>query len=187
MRISQPTAVEQKRAIPRALAAPGLVCAFLVLVAFPFQHAIAQTTLSVTLQPGQATTTVQAPRNNTFAVSYSAPLHLCNLPPTAASINAQLSALAGKGELPQALTRIENFGTASADSIAQAFAVLTAVEPRKMAYSGSTQSFSQAQLTGGPITHTFATACLNVDEARALLNEIRRGIRAALGMPAPSN
>ncbi len=105
------------------------------------------------------------------------------MPVTASEINA---ALLRGGNLQSTLTTIESIGTATPIAIARAFS-FAGVDPKSDIYSGGTQDFLGKQLAGGAITHTFARSCLNVDEARILLLEIRRAIRAELGLPAPTN
>ncbi len=168
----------------------GYAC--LILTALASHDAIAQRTINVTLLPGESTKALQAPGDQSFAVSLTTPVHLCGLPTTAPVINGLLSDLVGTGGLQQALTRMESAGTASDFAIAQGFSALTARDPKSYVYTGSSQSFTQTQLVSVAasrqnFTYTFATACLTVDEARSLLNIIRGSMRSYLGLPALVN
>ena len=186
---------------PRTLAARRLGYACVILIALVARDAVAQRTISVTLLPGESTKSIQAPGDANFVVSLTTPVHLCDLPTTAPVINGLLLNLVSRGELQQALTRMESAGTASDFAIANGFSALTARDPKRYIFVGGSQSFSQTEFhstaTRGTdtiasarqidLSRTFATACLTVDEARGLLNIIRRSIRAYLGLPALAN
>jgi hypothetical protein len=188
-----------RRARP-ALSARSLGCACLILIAFAPQIAMAQTPgtlrlISVTLPPGERTTSIQAPRDASFVVALRTPLHVCGVPYTVGEIERRIAYWDRQPApgLQGALSRMESYGTSSGGAIVNAFAIFTGLpvlgsgSQTGISYQGGQVNFTQAQLAGGPFTHTFRAGCHTVDEARTILNEIRRGIRAYLGMPAPAN
>ncbi len=160
----------------------GYAC--LILIALVSRDAVAQTTIGVTLLSTETTKTIQAPRDLSFNVSYVTPPHICNLP-SATAINARYSDLVTRGLLRQVLTQMEATALGSAVGISGALGTFLGLPASSLLYMGNVQSFSQAQLARGQITHTFATACLTLLEAQTLLYEIRRSMRADLGMSAP--
>jgi len=176
----------------------------LILIALAPPHAVAQTpqtpqtprTIAVTLSPGESTKSVQAPRDATFAVSLTTPIHICDLPVTP-TVNSIVGRFAFWANQPAAvfedvLSRMESFGTDSGEAVANALTAFLGVQPwerlgYRYLYSGGTLDFTQGHLSGGPFTHTLRSGCYTVDEARTILNEIRRAFRAYLGLPAPTN
>lgn len=185
VKISEPAAVEQECVVPSELFARRLGYACLIFFTLASRDAIAQTTISVTLNSSETTKTIQAPRDLSFNVSYVTPPHVCNLP-SAAAINARYSDLVTRGLLRQVLTQMEATSLGSAVGTSGALGTFLGLPASSLLYMGNVQSFSQAQLSGGQFTHSFATACLTLLEAQTLLYEIRRSMRADLGMSAPT-
>ena len=162
----------------------------LVIALLPGKAA-GQAPITVTLLPGQTTQTLVAPNSLTFDVLYVASEeYVCGLP-AAATLNDHLLTAARAGRLQGTLTMLESRGTASALSIGQTYAQLVGagISASSGAYSFSSQTVTIAQKTVGNAgyTHTFRTSCLTVPEARAGINDMRRIIRAYLGLPAPTN
>lgn len=188
------------------LLARSLGYACLILIALAPRHAMAQTsaatsqpprTYSISLSPGESTTSMRAPRDAAFRVSLTTPEYLCGLPYTVGAIERRVAYWAAQTapglRLQDTLSRMENYGAGTGAAIANAFAVFLGVpasgssNSTAIYYTGGTATFTQTQLAGGPYTHAFRTDCHTVDEARTILNEIRRGVRAYLGLPAPTN
>jgi hypothetical protein len=163
--------------------------AWMIVIALLPREAAAQSPITVTLSPGQTTQTLVAPNSLTFDVLYVASEeYVCNLP-TAATINDRILTAARDGRLQATLTSLELLGTASAASIGQTYGRLVgaAIPVNGGAFSSQTVTISQKTLGNTGYTHTFRTNCLTVPEARAGINEMRRIIRAYLGLPAPTN
>ena len=161
----------------------------MAVIALLPREAAAQSPITVTLLPGETTQTLVAPSSLTFDVLYVASEeYVCNLP-TAATLNDRLQSAARGGRLQATLTSLEARGTASAASIGQTYAQLVGagISPNGGAFSSQTVTISQKTLGNTGYTHTFRTSCLTVPEARAGINDMRRIIRAYLGLPAPTN
>ena len=192
MRIFPATLAERARVSARISAARRLGFASLILLALLSRDALAQKPgafdVTVTLLPGETAKTIVAPTGAFVHVAFVASEeYLCNLP-TAAQTNAQLANLAAFGRLQSVLTLMESAGTASAGGIQNAFgALFPASKLIASRFSRGSEQFSNSQMVNGPYTHTFAADCLTVPEARAGVNEIRRIMRAHLGLPAPTN
>ncbi len=193
MRNFSTATAEQNPASPRISSARRLGYVCLVLMALVSRDAFAQKPgaidVTVTLLPGETARTIVAPTGGSFVgvALIASEEHLCNLP-SAAQINAQLANLAAFGRLQAVLTLMEGAGTASAGAIQQAFGVLfPANKLIASRFSRGTEEFSISQMVDGPHTLTFASNCLTATEAKTAINDIRRIIRAHLGMPAPTN
>ena len=189
MKISEPAAMAQERAVLRGFAARSLGYACLIAVALASQDAVAQTPpIEVRLLPGETTRTLVAPSQAGFSVLYVASEeYVCNLP-TAARINDLLQTWARAGSLQQTLTSLESRVTATSASIGQAYQELIGGSSRAPygIFSSETERFT-IPLGNTGYTFTFAANCLTVPEARAGINDIRRIVRAYLGLPAPAN
>jgi hypothetical protein len=160
----------------------------LVIALLPGKAA-GQSPITVTLLPGQTTQTLVAPNSLTFDVLYVASEeYVCGLP-TAATLNDQLLTAARGGRLQSTLTSLESRGTASAAAIGQTYAQVAGagISPTGGAFSSQTVTISQKMLGNTGYLHTFRASCLTVPEARAGINDMRRIIRAYLGLPAPTN
>ena len=190
MRITEATAAEMEPAMRHRRAGGSLARACLIAVALASHDAVAQTTsIEVTLLPGETSRSIAAPVGTNFSLVYiAAEEYVCNLP-TEAQANYRLLFLAGMGTLQSTLTGIEGEGTATALAIRRAFNLLALPGDRALGgvFSRATQAVSRGALVNGPYTVTFASDCLTVTEARAAINDIRRIIRAHLGLPAPAN
>lgn len=163
--------------------------AWMIVIALLPREAAAQSPITVTLSPGQTTQTLVAPNSLTFDVLYVASEeYVCNLP-TAAALNDLVLSAARGGSLPRTLAALELRGTATAASIGQTYAAVTGagISPTGGAFTSQTVTISQKTLGNTGYTHTFRTNCLTVPEARAGINEMRRIIRAYLGLPASTN
>ena len=192
MKIAEPAAMAQERAVLRGFAARSLGYACLIAVALASQDAVAQTPpIEVRLLPGETTRTLVAPSAPSFNVLYVASeVYVCNLP-TAATINDQLLTDARFGRLLRKLGFVEGVLTTSDASIGRAFAQVDSgsggLSPSNSVFSSQPLTFVQDRLGNTGTTHTVRSNCLTVPEARAGINEIRRIIRAHLGLPAPTN
>ena len=161
----------------------------MTVIALLPREAAAQSPITVTLLPGETTQTLVAPNSLTFDVRYVASEeYVCNLP-TAAMINGRIVTTARDGRLQAALTSLESRGTATGASIGQSYAQFfgAGISPTGGAFSSETVTISQKALGNTGYTHTFRTNCLTVPEARAGINDMRRIIRAYLGLPAPTS
>jgi hypothetical protein len=161
----------------------------MIVIALLPREAVAQSPITVTLRPGQTTQTLVAPNTPHFDVLYVASEeYVCNLP-TAATLYDRLLTAARENRLQGTLTALEMRGTASAAAIGQTYARLvgTLTSIGGGVFSSQTVRISQMQVGNAGYTHTFMTSCLTVPEARAGINDMRRIIRAYLGLPAPTN
>jgi hypothetical protein len=182
-----------RNTVPRhAIAARWVGCACLVMTILRPEFAVAQampsTPILVNLLPGESAITLNLPVGtaNAFDVSFrTSENFICNFP-TAIELNAQLRAAAAFGQLQTLLSQLESNGPYGIQTL---LAELGAVTDGKVTAYGATviKRFTISQVAGGPYTHTYATGCLNVSAAWAVLLDIRRVIRAYLGLPAPTN
>lgn len=179
MRISEPATVEQERALPRTFSARSIGYACLMLIALVSRDVVAQTTIDVTLQPGEFSKTIQAPGTATFTVRYRNPIYLCNWP-TTNQMKIAIESAMSQGSLAQRLSEMERRNGASGEAIAD---TLNALSGYQGAFNGKDQEFTQQQLAAGPFTYTFMNRCISVEEARTGIGEILQVIRSYLGLP----
>ena len=188
MKISEPAAVERERAVPRRFAARSLACACLMLMALASRDLAAQAKpapVAVTFGPGEFTKEVPMPRAATEFLITPQP-YICGWPTTeqirsrissmnAATLNAVLWQMEGHrmgggqqvyGQMQQLGLVVQFIGPGSANS---AFFPVAVPPP-------SQTNISLPLLTG----------CLEIATALAGTMEIRRIIRAYLGMPPPT-
>ena len=184
MKISEPAAVERQRAVPRRFAARSLACACLMLMAFASRDLAAQD-VAVTFLPGEFTKEVPMPRAATSFRITPQPT-ICGWP-TTEQIRSRISSM-NAATLLTVLRNMESQGQGS---------------PGIFVHSGMQQLGLGVSFIGsGSATWTFPvavpppsqtnislpvmTGCLEVATALAGTNEIRRIIRAYLGMPPPT-
>lgn len=179
------------RRIRLSLSASCLRYAGLVLVAFLSRDAVAQTgtTMEVTYQPGEFSKSVSVPRIYSTGVTIHTPGYICSWP-TPDQIKVRLAA--GAGLLTQRLNQMEGYGSAGARDIVLAMNVIMGVQvngladPVGIVSGGHIGSDRTGNVPSGGYLHTFARRCVDEQAARAGLFEIRRLIRAYLGLPAPT-
>lgn len=187
MKISEPATVEQERASSRSFSARSFGYACLILMVLASRDALAQTNITVTLQPGETTKTIQAPAAATFMVMYiSSETYICNWP-TTAQIKTQLELHAGAGSLQSMLDRLESSSGNTAFpflNIGPKLFVLRGGENLpSLFFSATIVPFTQQQLVAGPLTHTVRTRCVTVNEAETAITQVARVVRAYLGIP----
>ena len=178
MNISEPAAVEQQRAVPRGLFARSLACACLMLMALASRDLAAQE-VAVTFLPGEVTKEVPMPRFAT-TIRITTPPNICNWP-TVDRVRNSFSTDAA--ELALRLAQMESFGTASLTNIVGSMNAFTGISPIRLS-AGTSMPVPPPSETN--ISLPFMSQCLEVDTARASVNELRRIIRAYLGMPPPT-
>ena len=188
MNISEPAAVEQQRAVPRGLFARSLACACLMLMALASRD-LAALQLAVTFQPGEFTKEVPMPRvDDVYNVAMvTTPAYICFWP----SIDEVRSNISGMSAslLTSKLAQMESVGTGDGGSIVRAMNESTGPGGNgvRLNFGGNNNPVP----VWIPPSRTILSlpvlfSCVDIDTARVWVNELRRIIRAYLGMPPPT-
>ena len=184
MNISEPAAVEQQRAVPRGLFARSLACACLMLMALASRDLAAQE-VAVTFLPGEFTKEVPMPRAGTSFRITPQPT-ICGWP-TTEQIRSRISSM-NAATLLTVLRNMESHSQ-SLPGIYVHWGMQQLGLGVNFIGSGSanwTFPVAVPPPSQTNISQPFLIQCVEVDTARAGVNELRRIIRAYLGMPPPT-
>lgn len=189
MNIPEPATGAQKRAAPRVLFARSLGYACLMLIALVSRNAVAQTRV-VYIEPGQYGASIALPGDRSTNLRlHSREGHVCGLPlhPSGsgrAFVNSSISQIRESN-----LSQLESFGS---DSPADLVAALKLVFPSLPihVYDAETKGVRPVALgLGQPSVLNevhYEGVCLTLEHARVWVFQIRRVVRAHLGLAAPT-